>query len=415
MGFTGGTGHVWKTTNAGTAWTDFTANLPDSPVNAVVVYPGLSQVYVGTDVGVFGSSTSAASWTELGPAPITDQNGFLPNVAVTALGVFTGGGQQLLRASTYGRGIWQFNLVITPDFQMSVSNSPQTVFVGQTTAFNGTASALNGYASSVALSCAAGSTAPPSTCSVSPSTMTPGNKTPFAVTVGGAAGDYSFNVQGVGSDTKHVTHTVPVTVHVVSFGMTTPSPANVTVARGTTSSPASFQITAAGSFNQSVTVSCSSGIASATCALTPGTTVNPTSTAPVNMTASVSVPAGTAPGSYPVTIQATTTGAPSKLTTSFTLRFRFDRAHRISRGERRQHRHYGVDLDCFAGRIQRDCHSELSDDVRCWQLQHQPHIGEFVSGDGNAHRFRLTLVTIRSQERRRYLWRRAAKAQPASS
>ena len=130
MGFTGGTGHVWKTTNAGVAWTDFTGNLPDSPVNAVVVYPGLSQVYVGTDVGVFGSSTSAASWTELGPNPSTGQAGFLPNVAVTALGVFTGGGQQLLRASTYGRGIWQFNLVITPDFQMPVSNSPLTVFAG---------------------------------------------------------------------------------------------------------------------------------------------------------------------------------------------------------------------------------------------------------------------------------------------
>ncbi len=319
MGFTGGTGHVWKTTTARAGWTDFTANLPDSPVNAVVVYPGMSQVYVATDVGVFGSSTSAASWTELGPTPRTDQAGFLPNVAVTALGVFTGGGQQLLRASTYGRGIWQFNLVITPDFQMSVSNSPQTVFVGQTSAFNGTAIALNGYASSMALSCAAGATAPPSTCSVSPATMTPGTKTPFAVTVVGAIGDYSFNVQGVGSDSKHVTHQVPVTLHVVGFGMTTPSPANVTVARGTTSSPASFQITAAGSFNQSVAVSCSSGIASAICTLMPGTSVNPTSTTPVNMTASVSVPATTAPGTYPVTIQAATSGAPSILTASFNL------------------------------------------------------------------------------------------------
>jgi hypothetical protein len=319
MGFTGGTGHVWKTTNAGVAWADFTGNLPDSPVNAVVVYPGTSQVFVATDVGVFGSSTSAASWTELGPTPSTGQAGFLPNVAVTALGVFTGGGQQLLRASTYGRGIWQFNLVIVPDFQMSVSNSPQTVFVGQTTTFNGTASALNGYTSSVALSCAPGATAPPSTCSTSPSTLTPATKTPFAVTVGGVAGDYSFNVQGAGSDTKHVTHTVPVTVHVVSFGMTTPSPASVSVARGTTSSPVSFQITAAGSFNQSVTVSCSSAIAGAICTLAPGNTVAPTSTSPANMTASVSVPAGTAPGSYTVTLQATTTGAPSALTTSFTL------------------------------------------------------------------------------------------------
>lgn len=319
MGFTGGTGHVWKTTNAGAAWTDFTGNLPDSPVNAVVVYPGLSQVYVATDVGVFGSSTSAASWTELGPNPSTDQPWFLPNVAVTALGVFNSGGQQWLRASTYGRGIWQFNLVITPDFQISVSNSPRTVFVGQTGAFNGTASALNGYASSVTLSCTAGSTAPPSSCVPSPSTLTPANKTPFTVTVGGAAGDYSFNVQAAGSDTSHMTHSVSVTLHSVSFGMTTPVPASVTVGRGSTSSPVSFQITAAGSFNQSVTVSCSSGIANAICTLTPGTTVNPTSTTPVNMTASVLVPAGTAVGSYPVTIQATTAGAPSTLTTSFTL------------------------------------------------------------------------------------------------
>src|SRR5450631_3685694 len=319
MGFTGGTGHVWKTTNAGTTWTDFTGTLPDSPANAAVVYPGLSQVYVATDVGVFGSSTSSASWTELGPNPTTKQFGFLPNVAVTALGVFNSGGQQLLRASTYGRGIWQFNLVITPDFQMGVSNSPATVFLGQTAALNGTASALNGYASSVTLSCAAGSTAAPGTCSPSPTTLTPANKTPFAVTVGGAPGDYNFNVQAAGSDTKHITHQVPVTLHVISFGMTTPSPASVPVGRGSTSAPVSFQVTAAGSFNQSVAVSCGLALANATCALTPGTNVNPTSTAPVSMTASVTVPAGALAGSYPVTIQATTAGAPSAVTVSFTL------------------------------------------------------------------------------------------------
>jgi len=51
MGFTGGIGHVWKTTNAGGTWTDFTGNLPDSPVNAVVVYAPMAQVFVGTDGG----------------------------------------------------------------------------------------------------------------------------------------------------------------------------------------------------------------------------------------------------------------------------------------------------------------------------------------------------------------------------
>ncbi len=318
MGFTGGAGHVWKTTNAGVTWTDFTANLPDSPVNAVIVDVGASQVYVATDVGVFASATSTASWTELGPNPLTGTAGALPNVAVTALAVFSAGGVKLVRASTYGRGIWQFNLNPTPDYQLAIANSPQTVFFGQTTAFNGTATAINAYANSVALSCVAGSTAPPATCSLAPATLTPGSSTPFTVTVGGANGDYTFNVQGLGSDTKHLAHQIPVTLHVVSFAMSTPSPASVTVPRGSTSAPVSFQITAAGSFNQSVTVACTLGIANAVCALTPGTTVNPTATVPVNMTASVSVPAGTAAGAYAVTLQASTGGA-ATLTTSFTL------------------------------------------------------------------------------------------------
>jgi hypothetical protein len=132
-------------------------------------------------------------------------------------------------------------------------------------------------------------------------------------------GDYNFYVKGLGSDTLHITHQVPLTLHVISFAMTPPSPASVTVGRGTTSSPVSFQITAAGSFNQSVTVSCTPAIANALCTLMPGNTVYPTSTSPVSITATVAVPAGTSPGSYPVTLQAATVGAPSTLTTSFSL------------------------------------------------------------------------------------------------
>jgi hypothetical protein len=317
MGFTGGAGHVWKTTNAGASWTDYTANLPDSPANAVAVYPAMSQVFVATDVGVFASSTSTASWTELGPDPAPGDFGFLPNVAVTALNIFDYGGLQLLRASTYGRGVWQFNLVLTPDFGLQISNPSLTVYAGQTGTFNGTASALNGYANSVTLSCIAESTPPPSTCTPSPATLTPANNTPFTVSVGGAPGSYKFAIQA--SDSNHLAHTFPVTLDLLSIGLTTPSPASVTVPSGTTSSPVGFQVTAAGSFDQSVTVSCSSPITSATCNLTPGTTVNPTSSSPVNMTAAVTVPAGTIVGSYPVTIQATTAGLPVSVTTSFTL------------------------------------------------------------------------------------------------
>ena len=319
MGFTGGAGHVWKTTNAGASWTDFTANLPDSPVNAVVFYLASSQLFVATDVGVFASSTATPSWTELGPLPASGQAGLLPNAAVTALGIFAAGGNQLLRASTYGRGIWQFNLVFTPDYEISLSNSSPTVFAGQTATINGTSSALNGYASSITLACVPGSTPPPSVCTPSPSTLTPTRNTPFTLTAGGAPGNYSFNLQATGSDANHIAHSVPVTLNLVAFGLSTPSPASVTTGDGTTSPSVSFQATAAGSFAQSVTVSCSTAIPNAICNLTPAATVNPTPSAPVSMTATVTVPAGTSAGSYTVTLLATTAGVSSTPSVSFTL------------------------------------------------------------------------------------------------
>jgi len=317
MGFTGGTGHVWRTTNFGAAWMDFTANLPDSPVNAVVIDSPNAAVYVGTDVGVFVSSTASAHWAEVGPS--TSQTGFLPNVAVTALGLFNASGEELLRASTYGRGVWQFPVAATPDYTLAISNSPLTAFASQSVAFNGTAASVNGYSSAVALTCVAGTTAPPSTCTISPATLTPGTNASFTVTVAGTTGIYNFNIKGVGSDPNSETREVGLTLQVVSFALSTPSPSTVTVPRGTTSSPVEFQISAAGSFDQSVSVSCSAAITNSTCSLTPGTSVNPTAGNPVNMTAGVAVPAATAVNSYAVTIQATSSGAPT-LSTAFVLK-----------------------------------------------------------------------------------------------
>ncbi len=303
MGFTGGTGHVWKTTNAGASWRDFTAGLPDSPVNAVVVYSGLSQVYVATDVGVFGSSTASASWTELGPNPSVGQPGFLPNVAVTALGVFNSGGQQLLRASTYGRGMWQFNLVITPDFQLSVTNSPLTVNAGQTASFNGTAIGMNGYASSVALSCVAGLTPAPTTCTPAPTSLTPGTKTPFTVTAGGAVGDYYFNVQGTGSDSNHVTHQASAVLHVLSnsadFMLSEPT-AFPTVNVGSSATTGPISVTATTGFTGTINLSCSLVSGNGSCSVSPATVTS------IPTTANVTVNAPTlSTGSYQLLVQGT--------------------------------------------------------------------------------------------------------------
>lgn len=320
MGFTGGTGHVWKTKTAGLSWTDFTSNLPDSPVNAIVIDASASMVFVGTDVGVFASSTVSPQWTEVGPVPGSGHVGFLPNVAVTGLALFQANGRDLLRVATYGRGMWQVDLLSAPDYQISIANSPLTIFAGQNATFNGAATGQNGYANSVTMGCVADTTPPPSTCSVSPSVITPGANQPFTVTAGGSAGDYSFKVQAVGADPDQITRTASITLHVFGFGLTAPSPTSVSTGGGTTSPGVSFQVTAAGSFNQSVTLSCSLSIPGASCVFTPGSSVNPTSSSPVNATVTVSVPAGTTAGNYPVTIQAATAGAPAPITVQFTLK-----------------------------------------------------------------------------------------------
>ena len=159
--------HVWKTTDAGASWKDFsqsssgipgivfmnadtpstslgteatafassTTNLPDAPANAVLVDSAASIVYVGTDVGVFASSTATPGWTEVGPSPDSGQAGYLPNTAVTALRMFNSGGTKKLRASTYGRGLWEFTLVAGPDFQFASSENSVIAFAGQTASF----------------------------------------------------------------------------------------------------------------------------------------------------------------------------------------------------------------------------------------------------------------------------------------
>ncbi len=130
------TSHVWKTANAGASWTDWSGTgsteLPDAPVNALLVDSQAGQVYAGTDVGVFVSSTSAPSWVEVGPVPGPGVSGFLPNAPVTALQLFSSGGAKTLVVSTYGRGIWNYALVTSPTYTNVISNSPQTVFPSQT-------------------------------------------------------------------------------------------------------------------------------------------------------------------------------------------------------------------------------------------------------------------------------------------
>jgi len=335
------TSHLWKTTDGGNSWADFSGSppnaLPNAPANAVVVDPTTTgspgRVYVATDVGVFWSFTAAPNWQEVGPMPNSGQAGYLPNVAVTALGIFTqSDSAKLLRASTYGRGVWEFPL--TPDFSLSITNTPITIFAGQVPpVFTGSITGLGGYASQVNLSCN-----PASTCSVMPTYVNPPAPppgTPLTATViaSSTPGDYTFDLHGAGTDSNRITNDAAFTLKVVDFNLTAPSPASITVAPSSTSGPVLFQVTGQGSFSDTVNLSCGNLPSGATCNFylnnQPVTSVNPTASSPAAVTLTVSTKSSAMAGTFPITISGSVTNGPTK-TQSLSLTITLDYSLAIS-------------------------------------------------------------------------------------
>jgi hypothetical protein len=117
MGFSGNgvsEPHVYRSIDGGAHWANISNNLPNAPANNVLVDPNSADtVYVALDTGVYVTtavSTCATAtvscWSVYGTG--------LPNAPVTQLAAATsvaGGATGLLRAGTYGRGIWQIPLV----------------------------------------------------------------------------------------------------------------------------------------------------------------------------------------------------------------------------------------------------------------------------------------------------------------
>ncbi len=314
MGFTGGPGHVWLTTTAGATWTDWTgaggtAPLPDSPVNAVVVDRVARIVYVGTDVGVFQSSTSAAEstgeWAE-----VRGSTGSLPNVAVTALGIFNSPCQKLLRASTYGRGVWQFNLPLpnsNPDFCLTESNPFPTVNAGSTTTEGPiSVASINGFTGTVNLSCSlvsgSGSCSPsPASVSSFPATA---NVTVNAATLG--AGSYQLTILGTSGSTTHAL-TIPFNVGDYEI-----SGAPLSINAGSQGT-AALTITPSTFYVGSVNASCdASAIANAKCNVSSANPISVNAGIKVPVAATIIVPGGTAVGVYNIIFAAQdTSGTPN--------------------------------------------------------------------------------------------------------
>ena len=110
-------GQIWRTTNlnlgAAATWTSIGntgTGLPNVPFNAFAIdandptHPGVSVLYAGSDIGVFRSTDSGASWTAFGTG--------LPRSAVFDMAIQPT--FRILRVATHGRGMWEIALPGSP-------------------------------------------------------------------------------------------------------------------------------------------------------------------------------------------------------------------------------------------------------------------------------------------------------------
>jgi hypothetical protein len=284
--------HVFKTTNGGGAWTDWTGTLPDSPVTAVLVDPIAGIVYAASDVGVFSSPINSVNWTEVGSAASSGNPGYLPNAPVTAIRLFNNGTTKFLRVSTYGRGIWEFPLPEPPDYTNAISDSPQTIYAGQNATFHGTLTALNGYNSPANLSCTG--TAIPSTCTPpNPVTPTAGGAT-YTITASGTAGDYTFSARALGTDANTIHHDAPITLHIINTDVawTSTGSNSVTVKAGQQAAGYTFSAMPVGgsTFTANLSFACSGLPALTTCAFSPASIAAGAGTTPVSLSITTTGP-----------------------------------------------------------------------------------------------------------------------------
>jgi len=121
-----GLGHFFFTNNSGASWLRVDGNLPDVPVNDIVIDPTDATdntIYVATDSGVYASANATAggatTWSVL-------QSG-LPNSQVLALRLRNT--SRTLVAATHGRGLWSLLLPNLPSYALT-ELSPTAANVG---------------------------------------------------------------------------------------------------------------------------------------------------------------------------------------------------------------------------------------------------------------------------------------------
>jgi len=203
-------------------------------------------------------------------------------------------------------------IVVNPaDFTVSFSDSNGgnvggPIFPSQQTVFDGSVVASNGFNSAVSLSCQPGTTALPSTCTPTPASGTPDFS--FTITAGAnTPGHYSFAAQGDGGA---LTHSFPnLNFDVVDFDIAAPLPSSVTAfsqPASTISTSTTVTLSAAGSLPDLVTLACENNTlpVGAACNFAPAGPYDST-TMPVAVTVTITLPAATATQDYSVVLDVT--------------------------------------------------------------------------------------------------------------
>lgn len=112
---------VYRSTNGGTTWSNITFNIGNIPVHTVVIdHTSNPNIYIGTEVGVYYMTLNGNSWTLYSTG--------LPNVTIEELEINYGA--NTLKAATWGRGLWEYDLVgreSYPSIESTAITTPPTL------------------------------------------------------------------------------------------------------------------------------------------------------------------------------------------------------------------------------------------------------------------------------------------------
>ncbi|NPD45767.1 MULTISPECIES: PKD domain-containing protein [unclassified Lentimicrobium] len=115
---------IYYSNNLCETWTDISGSLPSIAMNSIVFYKNSGDgLYVGANAGIYYKDSNLDDW-------VLYNDGFPLSSRITELEIYydaANPSQDLLRASTYGRGLWEtpmFQGVLTANFSADQTNIP---------------------------------------------------------------------------------------------------------------------------------------------------------------------------------------------------------------------------------------------------------------------------------------------------